>query len=58
MIVVALQFFIHGAVIMRTNDLADIRDEGLLNELLLRNFVKVAPEGSVTNNIYLPEQEE
>ena len=57
MIVVALQFFIHGAVVMRTNDLADIRDKGLLNELLSMGYVEEAPANSVTNNIFLPEQD-
>ena len=57
MIVVALQFFIHGAVIMRTGDLADIRHEELLDELLLMGVVEEAPEGSVTNNIYLPQED-
>ena len=57
MIVIALQYFSYGAVIMRTGDLADIRHEELLDELLLMGVVEEAPEGSVTNNIYLPQED-
>ena len=57
MIVIALQYFSYGAVIMRTGDLADIRHEELLNDLLGMGLVEEAPDGSVTNNIYLPEQD-